>query len=171
MKRREQIVRYLNDKFQSVLKEKKTILATYSEIVHTSPYRVLASYSYNWEEKPFRSARVADDPALTETCSDVESNLESSSQVASVHLPEQLRNLSPCPQHNEFIQLVINAKTMADLDNIPTPFIWRGYNTLIEPGFIINEDNVKKKLHIALKNISSISSLEKQVYIYIYIYV
>lgn len=154
-----QIVDFLNTRYQVILKEKVTILRSYTEMVESNPYRVLASYSYCFEEKPLRSNRIADDPALTATASEVESGTES----CYVKLPNPLNTISNMNIHNEFIQMLINAKTMADLNNAPAPIVWRGHTTVVPPNFVISRANVKRTLLTALLSINNVSREEQKV--------
>lgn len=51
-------------------------------MVDNYPYRVLASYSHDFAEKPLRSDRIADNAPLTDVASDIDSIMEGqSSQV------------------------------------------------------------------------------------------
>ena len=57
--RRKNIVDDLNAQYEEVLQHRHSILATYTEVIEQNPYRVLGSYSYNFEENSLRSERIA----------------------------------------------------------------------------------------------------------------
>lgn len=157
-RRKEVIVDYLNDNYQEILKEKKTILESYSDMVKNNPYRVLASYSYDWDEKPLRSDRIARNPGLLEPTID--------SSLADKTSP--FVNISTSSEHYDFIQLIINAKTMAEINDSSASIWWKGYNTLITPDFKITRDSLKEKLLSVLRNVpnpAELTELEKKVII------
>lgn len=157
--RRDGVVDYLNDLYQRSLKQKKLIFDTYCHIVKNNPYRVLASYSYDWKESPLRSNRIAAIPLLTDAGSGNESTV---SNDRTVLLPSPLRSISNITDHKEYIQLLINGKTTASLNKCQTPVIWRGYTTTIDPNFNLTRENVRDKLLSALQKIR-ISEVEQKV--------
>ena len=135
-------------------------------MVENHPYRVLSSFSYDFEEKPLRSERVAEKPPCPDTASDGESILEPST----ILLPSTLRNISEVPEHDEFIQLVINAKAMASSSNTPETVNWRGYVTDIEPNFKMTRVSLRKELLLALQRLTTLSEMERKVICYVETY-
>ena len=158
--RRQQIVDILNSQFENVLKEKLTIFQSYAHMVAQNPYRVLASYSYDWEETPLRSQRVAPVPALTEAGSD------SSSDNSGVCLPSIFKNLTNIKDHDEYVQKLLNARTLAQVNDAPTRVTWRGYTSVVTPTFEISRDNLTKSIINALQRMPKITQLERQVIIH-----
>lgn len=135
-----------------------SILEAYQNMVEKNSYRVLASYSYDEEEKPFRSERIASQPPPP---TDVGSDQESSGSASSLPIP--FRNISSVPDHEEFIQLVINAKTLAQVENSSCDVTWRGYKTTITCDFHMSTDNLRKELVLALQNLISLNELDNKV--------
>ena len=157
--RRNKILDELNSDYEQLLQHRISIFTTYSEMVENHPYRVLSSYTYDFEEKPLRSDRVADKPPYMDTVSDAESIMEPSSFL----LPATLRNISEVPEHDEFVQLVINAKAMASMSNGPEEINWRGYVTHIEPSFRMTRASLRKELLLALQRLTTLSEMERKV--------
>lgn len=157
--RREKILDYLNNEYQRVLKEKESIYETYSHLVANNPYRVLSSYTYDWQELSLRSNRVATNPALTDAGG---SSNESSVSARSVCLPCPFKNISEIREHDDFIQLLINGKMTAELTNSPTSINWRGHKTTIDSKFKLDRKTLRDKLLDALKEIK-LSPIERQV--------
>lgn len=135
-------------------------MSTYTEIVEKKPYRVLSSYSYDCQEKPLRSDRIAEKPPVYETVSD----LDSVSEARSVSLPTAFMNVSEIRDHDEFIQLIINAKSAAEMSNEPAPVDWRGYSTKVSPGFKLSKDSLQHELLSALRHLNHISEIERKVF-------
>lgn len=123
--------------------------------------RVLASYSYDGDETPLRSDRIAEKPPMSDFASDLESVSVCDSRKIS--LPTPFTKISEVPGHDEFIQIVINAKTTADITNSPTKIEWRGYCSDINPGFILSKESLTKELLQALKRLNEVSETEKKV--------
>ena len=132
----------------------------YSEVVERNPYRVLASYSYDLEEKPLRSDRVAKDPPPHDEFSDIESNME----VRSVSLPTQFKEISPIEEHDDFIQILINARVAATCSSQDIPICWRGYTYTVKQDMEMTTDNLRKELIVALQQLDHISEHEKKVF-------
>ena len=127
-------------------------------MIARNSYRVLASYTYDHEEKPIRSGRIAAAaPSMTDTASDMES-----SAPDKISLPLPLRNISAVPEHDEFIQLMINGKALAGLQQSQAEITWRGYSTSIPPDFEMSKDNLRKALLSALQNIISLNETEQK---------
>ena len=161
-KRKTDVLDYLNGQFQATLRERKSIPSTYSFMVASNPYRVLSSYSYDWDERPLRSNRVAKQPPLTDNGS---SDLESATDDRSAALlPAAFRKISTVSDHDDFIQLVINAKTMADLNGFGTEINWRGYTTSIPTNFKLTRENLKYELISGLQSLSKITENEQKVF-------
>ena len=127
-------------------------------MVEKYPYRVLSSYSYDFDEKSLRSERVGEKPPL-EVVSDVESVME----PRTVPLPYQFKEVSKLQEHSEFIQKLINGKVLAVMTNGPSEINWRGYTTTMTPDFDMTTNNLKKELLIALQSLTTISEMERQV--------
>ena len=54
----------------------------------------------------------------------------------------------------EFIQLLINAKTVADINETPVPVEWHGYETLVQPNLPpFTKKALRERLSSALQNI------------------
>ena len=167
--RRNGILEYLNSKYEQILKAKLSIFQSYAEMVDQNSARVLASYSYKDGEKPLRSQRVAEEPPVTDSASDMDTC--STSGTRNVCLPSPFRNISNIPDHDDFIQMVINAKAMGLANSNPASITWRGYTTAIRPNFELTRDNLRKKLILALQHVVSPSKEENEVYKYIYIHI
>lgn len=151
------MVDLLNSKYEDILKNKLTIVAAYSEMVAQHRYRVLSSYSYDDEEKPLRSERVAAMPPMTDTASD------SSSDGPKIALPPALRNISAVPEHDEYVQMVINASTVAQVEGKDAKITWRGYTTTISQHFEMTRDNLRMELLSALQNLIKLNDIERKV--------
>lgn len=128
-------------------------------MVKRKPYRVLASFSYNFEEKPLRSQRITTKPPMTDTGSD-----QDSSDNNKTSLPGAFKDISPLDAHDEFIQMVINAKTVAQLESRSSDITWRGYTTSISPNFLLTKENLRSELLCALQNLITLSNMEHKVY-------
>ena len=74
-------------------------------------------------------------------------------------------NISSISGHDVFIQMIINAKAMAEMDNSTIPIIWRGFKTSVSSKLPLNRSNLKERLILALKSIKNITEEEKQVYL------
>lgn len=135
-----------------------SIFATYSDMVDLNAYRVLSSYSYDSFEVALRSGRIAEKPPLSDVASDLESVHDNRQKV-----PSPFMSLSGIPNHDDFIQMVINAKATADLTESPAQITWRGYSSTINPGFKISKDSLRKCLLDALQRLNEISETEKKV--------
>ena len=149
---------FLNREYEIFLQKKLSILVAYSEMVETNPYRVLASYSYDREEKPLSNDRVALNPPHDEQ-SDVESIME----PRSVPLPTYFKEISSIEEHNDFIQILINANVAATCSNADIPICWRGYTTTVSQSMPMTTKNLQKELIIALQQLENISESEKKV--------
>ena len=147
----------LNSSYERVLKSEMSIFKAYSEMVEQYPYRVLASYSYDKEERPLRSQRVAANPVQSETASDLDS-VDYRNASGS-----QFQDISSLRDHDDFIQMLINGKAMAQLNNKPYTITWRGYSTNIDPEFLMTKSTLKNELISALKNLVSITKEEEKV--------
>lgn len=110
------------------------------------------------------SDRNSQHPPLTDIGSDMECNAEGGKTFA-VLLPVPFQNVSGFSEHDEFIQIVINAKTVAQLKNAPEPIQWRGYSTNINPDFQLTKNALKKELLNALLSVDEVSELEQKVFI------
>ena len=150
-------MKYLNTTYNDLLKSKLSIVKAYTEMVEKNPYRVLGSYTYDEDEKPLRSERIAEKPPVTDTGSDHDSVEGYSS------LPEPFRNISPVHDHEEFIQMVINAKTLACVENQSCDVNWKGYKTSITPDFVMSNNNLTKELVEALKSLVSLTEKDNEV--------
>lgn len=128
-------------------------------MVEKHSYRVLASYSYDAHEKPLRSERIAEEAPVTDAASDIESVVDS----RSITLPARFKNVSSVPEHEEFIQLVINAKVVATIEGSAAPVHWRGYRTTVFPEFEMTTDNLRHELLNALQCLTELSDTERKV--------
>lgn len=158
--RRQSIIKYLNEKFQEILKKRKNISDAYGEMVSTHSYRVLSSFTYDGEEKALRSERVASPPPMTDTASDPESSVSVNKVIS---LPAPLQNISAVPEHDEFVQLFSNAKTLAQVQNRPAQMTWRGYSLDVHADFEMTRENLQSELLRALDNLIDLSETERQV--------
>ena len=149
----------LNFQYEQFLQKKLSILVAYSEMVERNPYRVLASYSYDFGEKSLRSDRVADLPYQKDELSDVESNMES----RAVSLPSYFSDISQIPEHNDFIQILINAKVAATCSAMDINVCWRGYTTTVSQNMEMTTEALKNKLLTALQNVNDLRDEERQV--------
>ena len=149
----------LNSQYEEFLQKKLSILVAYTEMVERNPYRVLASYTYDENEKSLRSDRVADKPPQLDEPSDVESIME----PHSVSLPTHFKEISPIHDHDDFIQILINAKVAATCSSKDIPICWRGYTTTVTEDMVMTTGNLQKELIIALESIGHISEVEKKV--------
>ena len=156
--RRKEIVDGLNFQYENCLQKKLSILVAYSEMVEKNPYRVLASYSYDVEEKSLRSDRVAAKPP-NDYPSDVESNME----ARSVSLPTHFKEISPLEEHSDFIQILINAKVAATCSSVDVPVCWRGYTSIVSQDLVMTTPNLRKELIVALQHLDHISEAEQKV--------
>ena len=147
--------------YEQLLQKKLSILVAYSEMVDIHPYRVLASYSFDRAESSLRSDRVAEKPHVSDA-SDVESVME----ARSMSIPSQFKEVSEIPGHDEFIQMVINAKVVGSMSMTrePVPINWRGYNGTVKPDFQMTTENLRNKLLEALEQLTHTSEVEKQVF-------
>ena len=118
-------------------------------MVETNAYRVLSNYSYDGEERRIEPTTKPN--------------------VSNVSLPYPFNEVSVISEHVEFIQMVINAKTMVDVNNSRSPIAWRGYSTSIGPEFKLSKDSVTKELVQALLNITNLSPVETKVLIDLFI--
>lgn len=150
----------LNSQYAKILRSKPSIFEAYSDMIDSNPSRVLASYSYDQHEKPLRSERLATIPPLTDTASDPDSSMENN---FSGLLPPTLRNISAIRDHDEFFQMVINAKTSAQLQNESVEMSWRGYSLTVPPNFDLTRENLRDHLLSALQNLIQITELEHKV--------
>lgn len=132
-------------------------------MVANHPYRVLGSFSYDEHEKPLRSERIAETPPQTDTGSYPDSSEAVDNNNNRFSLPTLLRNISPVIEHDEFVQLLINTKTQAQVQNSSADVTWRGYTTTISPDFDMSRENVQKELLSALRNMIALNEKEKQV--------
>lgn len=153
----------LNDQYEQLLQSKMSIFVTYSELVEKNPYRVLSSYSYDFEERPLRSNRIASNPPVLEPASEPTSDAETVFDGSTVLLPSTLRNISEVPEHDEFIQLLINAKAMATSNSCVESVTWRGYVTDIAPDFKMTRVSLRKELLRALQHLTILSEMERKV--------
>lgn len=85
-----------------------------------------------------------------------------------VCLPGPLRGISSIPEHNDFIQMLINAKTFAQLDSKPVDITWRDYTLSISSDFILSKENVTKELITALQSLITLTEIEDKVNINIF---
>lgn len=129
-------------------------------MVENYPFRVLASFSYDKEEMPLRNIGI-ERPPIIETHSDRESNFDVRS-LATL-LPAPFHNISEVVEHDEFIQMILNAKTVAQLKNAPESITWRGYVTDIAPDFILSREGLMKELLTALQCLNKLSDMEHKV--------
>ena len=157
--RREKIIDDLNSQYARILQEKRSIFKSYSEMVEGNPYRVLASYSYDCKETPLRSQRVAMVPPVTDTGSDSSMDPDSRTDF----LPSPFKNISKIKGHDEYIQIILNARTMAQVTNEPCPIMWRGFSSTITKNFELSFDSLKKELINALQSMLTITKEEKEV--------
>ena len=134
-------------------------------MVEKNAYRVLSSYTYDQEEKSIRSERVAPNPVMSDTASDMD--YSSTFDTSKSNLPFPLRSISAVPEHDEFIEMMINAKTVAQFQKAPADITWRGYSTTITPDFEISKENLMKELLSALQNLISLSATEEKVIYYL----
>ena len=147
--------------YEQVLKKKLSILESYTEMVEKNSYRVLASYSYDSEEKPLRSGRVGERPPMTDF-SDAESGVYEGS-TSNDSLPLNFRDISSIPEHGYFLQMIINAKIMAEFQKQPCDITWRGYKTSIDPTFVMSKENLRKELLTALQTLITLTEIEDKV--------
>ena len=71
--------------------------------------------------------------------------------------------------HEEFIQMLVNAKAVADMNEGPVRVQWRGYHTSVKPHLPpFTKDSLKMKLAEALQCISLPTPEEREVLIYIF---
>lgn len=161
--RRMEIINHLNELYQINLQQKKSIRDTYKYMVNMHPARVLSSYSYDWNESPLRSTRIAPVPVLTDAASANESSCGEGGNNSEkyVPLPDCLKTISTIPDHLEFFQMVIYGKTVAYMNNLPSSVIWRGYTTTIQPDFDPSRENLRQTLLSALKNVKLSQSEQK----------
>lgn len=158
------VINSLNAKYGMVLKRKNSISEAYTEMVKQHPYRVLSAYSYDYEEKSLSQSGV-DPPPVTDAGSDDQVFEKEKKQKRGVHLPGPLNNISLISEHIEFIQMVINAKTSAQLDNKDVEIVWRNYSLSVSPDFDLTKENVTKELLSALQSLVSLSETEEKVFI------
>lgn len=154
------ILESLNTTYEKILREKLSIYVAYSFMVKKFPFRVLASFSYDKEERPLKTNSLPK-PTITEYSSDRESNFEGN--CFATLLPAAFQNISEVLEHDEYIQMIINAKTVAQLKKSPESITWRGYVTDIHPDFELSREGLKHELVTALQCLSDISNLEHKV--------
>ena len=99
-------------------------------------------------------------PPLTDAVSDIESAGDTPSE-----LPSIMKDISNIPEHLEFIQLLIDAKVVATLQNYPKAVNWKGYSMSMTPDFLMTTNNLKQELVNALQHMTHLSSIEEKVYI------
>ena len=80
------------------------------------------------------------------------------SSPASIHLTPAQSNRDAFSEyghvegHQDFVQMLINAKAYADINQICAPVCWRGYNTLVEPNLgPFTKDIIKERLENAIE--------------------
>lgn len=151
----------LNSHFEEVLKEKLSIYLAYSFMVAKYPFRVLASFSYDHEERPL--VNNLQQPPLIDSSSDRESNFGGKSFATL--LPSAFKNISEVMEHDDFIQMVLNAKTLAQLKGSPESITWRGYVTDIGPDFELSREALRNELLTALQCLNELSAMEHKVVI------
>ena len=127
-------------------------------MVEKYPFRVLTSFTYDGEETPLRSDRIAERPPMSDIASDLESVASDPKVVKAPFI-----DVSGIPNHNEFIQMIINAKATADITNSAIMVQWRGYSTYIHPGFKLSKDSLQKEILDALQRLEDVSEIEKKV--------
>lgn len=143
------LVEYLNSEFCELRKIKLSTSEAYSDMVHRNPYQADTCTE-------IRKQSVSSD-------SGIEPSTDSSSNAGSIPLPVPLRDISSIREHDEFVRLVINAKTLAQVENRPADIDWRGYSLTVQPSFDITRDNLKKELLSALKTMIKLNDLEIKV--------
>ena len=158
--RRKNVVDFLNSEYEELLQKKLSIYVAYSDMVAKHSYRVLASYSYDAYEKPLRSERIVDGglPQRQQP-----SSMGSVGEARSVVLPSRFLDVSNIPGHQDFVQLVINAKVLATIEGSSTSINWRGYSSTIFPELEMTTKNLRHELLNALQCISELSDVEKKV--------
>lgn len=109
--------------------------------------------------RPLRSDSLAEKPPA-----DVPSDVESVMEPQSSSLPNQFKEISELPEHDEFVQMLINAKVLSVMTNQPVPLTWRGYSTVMTPDYEMTTGNMKNELIAALKSIAQISEEERKVF-------
>ena len=83
-------------------------------------------------------------------------------EIRSVPLPCPFRGISNVCDHDEYIQMLINGRTTAELQKSPANISWRGFSTKISPDFVLTRANLRSKLLEALNKIK-LSEVERQV--------
>ena len=59
------VISKLNAEFQSYLQKNVSINSAYESIVNSNPYKVLANFSYDWDEHPLNGTSEAN-PEMTD---------------------------------------------------------------------------------------------------------
>ena len=103
--------------------------------------------------------------AAAAVTSNADSISSSSFSTSAIYLTPGARNkdaenpfseYSSVEGHMDFIQLLINAKAYADINQTCAPVCWKGYNTIIEPNLPpFTKDIIKKRLNTALETITA----------------
>ena len=155
MDHKKELLDRLNNQYQDILRQKLSIFVTYSTMVKNCPYTVMASFTYDKEDRPQRSTRIA--------ASD-----SNSDDGRSPWLPLPFQNLSAVGEHDEFFQLIINARTVAQLNKAPEKITWRGYVTHIPPDFELTRESLRNELLTSLKVLTELSDMEKKVTLLFY---
>ena len=105
-----------------------------------------------------RSTSITVLPAIssTSTTTTTTTTTTSASGSASSSLVcDPMEEFSEVEGHREFIQLIINAKAFADMNQTDVPVSWRGYNCLIEPNIPpFSKLELRRRLENAIKSIS-----------------
>lgn len=63
--RKEMVLTQMNSQFHSYRKENHTVISAYEEMVKNNPYKVLANFSYDWEERPLNDG-IEENPVMTD---------------------------------------------------------------------------------------------------------
>ena len=85
------------------------------------------------------------------------------SENNAVNLPLPFQDISLIREHQEFLQMVINAKTTADINDSPATVHWRGSYTTIPKDFRLTKESLSTKLISSLKDLKDISEVERKV--------
>lgn len=127
-------------------------------MIETFPYRVLASYNYDWGEEPVRSNRIAPEAPVSDVFTDVTDNQSGNKNSSS------FSDISNIKGHDVFLQTLINAKAMADLKQQDIEVKWRGYTTKVLPRHLkFTRSDLLDRLLVALACVDKRTAREEEV--------
>lgn len=104
-------------------------------MVEKYPYRVMSSFTFDVNETPLRSARLAAGPTSEEVVSsEQQATAADVNTVIEDDTAQDDFSICHFPKDREFVIAVREAEKTAKSTGVRAPYYWRGYRGYVAPG-------------------------------------